>query len=209
MTAETWVLQADNIACRRGLRTVLSELCFTFSAGEVWWLAGNNGSGKTTMLRVLAGLLRHDGRLLWQGRSIAGDDRSEYQRQLAYVGHRSGVDGRLTVMENMAALSLDAPMQARKSALDKFGFCEKSSIPARFLSEGQRKRIALAAIATKLSRPLWLLDEPFVNLDTDAAGVLQSLIAERAAMGLITVFSSHLEIAMPVTVHKLAIGQNG
>jgi heme exporter protein A len=186
------VLQAAGLAAFRGERLVFSEVDFAVRAGEVLLLTGPNGSGKSTLLRLLAGLLRPAaGMLTWGGANVFADLPAHAGR-VAYVGHQDAVKPGLTAAENLRfAARLNGGVV--QDALDAVGLEELGDLPARMLSAGQRRRLALARFV--LSRaPLWLLDEPTLGLDAasvDRFGVM--LDAHRAGGGM-AVAATHLPL---------------
>jgi heme exporter protein A len=186
------VLQAAGLAAFRGERLVFSEVDFAVHAGEVLLLTGPNGSGKSTLLRLLAGLLRPAaGMLTWGGANVFADLPAHAGR-VAYVGHQDAVKPGLTAAENLRfAARLNGGVV--QDALDAVGLEELGDLPARMLSAGQRRRLALARFV--LSRaPLWLLDEPTLGLDAasvDRFGVM--LDAHRAGGGM-AVAATHLPL---------------
>jgi heme exporter protein A len=186
------VLQAAGLAAFRGERLVFSEVDFAVRAGGMLLLTGPNGSGKSTLLRLLAGLLRPAaGMLTWGGANVFAD-LSAHVGRVAYVGHQDAVKPGLTAAENLRfAARLSGGIV--QDALDAVGLEELGDLPARMLSAGQRRRLALARFV--LSRaPLWLLDEPTLGLDAasvDRFGVM--LDAHRAGGGM-AVAATHLPL---------------
>jgi len=186
------VLQAAGLAAFRGERLVFSEVDFAVRAGGMLLLTGPNGSGKSTLLRLLAGLLRPAaGMLTWDGANVFAD-LSAHVGRVAYVGHQDAVKPGLTAVENLRfAARLNGGVV--QDALDAVGLEELGDLPARMLSAGQRRRLALARFV--LSRaPLWLLDEPTLGLDAasvDRFGVM--LDAHRAGGGM-AVAATHLPL---------------
>ena len=182
-------LVAEDLACRRGERLVFAGLSFRLPPGGALVLTGANGSGKTSLLRLLAGLIAPAaGRLAWGATPIA-DDVAEHRARLHYVGHQDGVKPGLTPRETLvfwAALRgrevrRDAPMLA--AALAAFALEPVAEWPCRWLSAGQRRRLALARLLV-IPALLWLLDEPFSALDDDNRVRLeQAIVAHRAAGG--------------------------
>jgi heme exporter protein A len=189
ITEVTADLVAEDLACRRGERLVFAGLSFRLPAGGAVMLTGANGSGKTSLLRLLAGLIRPAaGRLAWGAAPIVGDVAS-HRARVHYVGHQDGVKPGLTPRETLvfwAALRGqevrgDAPVLA--AALAAFALDAVVDWPCRWLSAGQRRRLALARLLVTPA-PLWLLDEPFSALDDDnRARLEQAIVAHRAAGG--------------------------
>ncbi|MDP2240784.1 MAG: cytochrome c biogenesis heme-transporting ATPase CcmA [Burkholderiales bacterium] len=191
------MLEAANLECVRGDRTLFSGLSFSLNPGELLRVAGTNGSGKTSLLRILCGLLSPThGEVRWQGGNI-GSLREEYWKEIIYLGHSSAVKDGLTAMENLmvsctlAGLTIDHE-QAR-AALRCFGLAECEDLPAKVLSQGQRRRVSLARLILSDKLPLWILDEPFTALDTAAVDYMQTLIAEHVARGATVVLTTHQE----------------
>lgn len=174
---------------------------FTLAAGTLLRLRGRNGSGKTSLLRILAGLTRPaEGSVRWRGSPIRelGED---YGRELLYVGHAAGVKDELTVAENLAFAAglsrIRAGCLALQAALERLGIARLAALPARHLSQGQRRRAALARLPLSSGVPLWLLDEPFAALDDEAIAQVSSLCATHLASGGIVVLTSHQEFPIP------------
>ena len=182
----------------RSGRLVFRGLSFALGAGEALVLRGPNGSGKSSLLRLLAGFVRPAaGELCWDGAPIAAD-LTAHRARLAYVGHADAIKGVLTLRENLAfALALSgAPPAALDGALERFDLVPLADSPARFLSAGQRRRLALARLIGS-ARPLWLLDEPAVGLDAANRARLQAALAEHRASGGIAVLATHGDIDVP------------
>ncbi len=185
------VLQARDLSSHRGDRTLFSGLSFELATGNLLHVQGANGSGKTTLLRVLCGLIHPDGgEVCWRGTPI--DERREaYRRDVHYIGHLNGVKAELTPMENLHfAQALNGRGGDPGAALERmhlFGFEHE---PARTLSAGQRRRIALARLLLSPAR-LWILDEPFTALDVTGIGLLEAIIHEHVEGGGVIVMASH------------------
>ncbi len=191
------MLEAANLECVRGDRTLFSGLSFSLNPGELLRVAGTNGSGKTSLLRILCGLLSPThGEVRWQGGNI-GSLREEYWKEIIYLGHSNAVKDGLTAMENLmisctlAGMTIDHG-QAR-AALRCFGLAGCEDLPAKVLSQGQRRRVSLARLILSEKLPLWILDEPFTALDTAAVDYMQTLIAEHVARGATVVLTTHQE----------------
>lgn len=187
------LLSVDDVAAFRGERLVLKGVSFHVAAGEALLLLGPNGSGKSTLLRLLAGLKRPDaGQVLWQGEDALAD-LSEHARRVAYLGHQDAIKPGLSVAEN---LLFAAAGQAIAPALDALGLAALAELPARMLSAGQKRRLALARLALSPA-PLWLLDEPTLGLDQASLGRLGALLARHRASGGIVVAATHLDLPLP------------
>jgi len=191
------MLTATDLACVRGDRRLFSGLGFTLLPGTWIYLTGENGSGKTSLLRILVGLSPAEaGEIHWKGVNISrlGD---EYRRAVTYLGHHNALKEELTARENLctgaalAGVNLDA---ARADALlGRVGLAGREELPARFLSQGQKRRVALARLLWSES-PLWILDEPFVALDAAAVAWLAATLAGHLAAGGMAILTSHQEV---------------
>lgn len=195
------MLEASDLACVRGDQILFQGLSFAARPGEVLWIEGENGSGKTSLLRILCGLGSPDrGELHWGGRPYrkAADDLA---RVIAYVGHLNAVKDDLTVTENLrfhARLAgLPAGEQEVRDAIDGVGLTRRADLPVRVLSQGQRRRAALARLWLSRSRALWILDEPFSALDTASVTHLGKLLDGHVSGGGIAVLTTHQEVALP------------
>ncbi len=188
------MLAARGLHCVRGRRTLFEALSFSLAAGELLRIAGANGSGKTSLLRILCGLLAPaSGEVLWQGEPV-GALREEYSRHLVYIGHAPGLKEELTAAENLrfgASISgFSVPGRAIADALAGLGVPD-AAIPVKTLSQGQRRRAALARLALSQAVPLWLLDEPFAALDQAATQCVEDLVAQHVAAGGAVVYTTH------------------
>jgi heme exporter protein A len=199
------MLEAADLECERGGRPLLGGLSFELAGGELLRLAGENGSGKTTLLKILAGLLVPDaGEVRWRGESIRRL-REEYARNLVYLGHAPAVKDDLTAAENLgiACVLAGIPASSRdlQQALARYGI--PADVPVRKLSQGQRRRAALARLPLSASVPLWLLDEPFAALDAHAARLTEALIAGHVARGHSVVYTTHQEADIGAAVLRV------
>lgn len=190
-------LAAHGIACARGGRGLFEGLDIAIEPGGAMLLCGPNGSGKTSLLRLLAGFLEPaDGWLTWNGRAVV-EDIQAYQSQLAYVGHLDAVKRSLSVTENVEFWAgLQGPDADPLAALGSLGIGHLAALPARFLSAGQRRRLGLARLAVA-PKPLWLLDEPTVTLDTASITMVEALIARHRVGGGMVVVASHVTLDLP------------
>jgi heme exporter protein A len=206
------VLEAQDVGCVRGERKLFSDLNFDLRAGQLLRVAGENGSGKTSLLRILCGLREPtEGAVRWNGRPI-GSSREDYQRSLAYVGHLNGIKDELSPLENLEIAARLAGRPATRgamlAALDLFGVAACADLPVRILSQGQRRRVALSRLVHAATVPLWILDEPFNALDAAAVARLERLIAGHVGAGGIVVLTTHLEVALAaVEVLLLDLGR--
>ncbi|HEU4925046.1 MAG TPA: cytochrome c biogenesis heme-transporting ATPase CcmA [Burkholderiales bacterium] len=201
------MLEAAALECERGGRTLFRGLSFALRAGEALRVAGANGSGKTSLLRILCGLAApSEGEVRWQGSPI-GALRENYARHLVYLGHAPAVKGDLTATENLAITCTLAGLQIRKAdlhtALERLGLAAHA-VPVRKLSQGQRRRAALARLCVSAA-PLWLLDEPFSALDAGGIDVLRTLVLEQLERGGVVVFTTHQDPGIEAT-HVVDLG---
>ena len=183
-------LRVTGVAAFRGERLVLRELAFHVPDGGALLLLGANGAGKSTLLRVLAGLKRPDaGQVVWRGQ-----DAREQPATVAYLGHLDAVKPGLTALENLA-LAARVGQGSALAALEAVDLSSLGDLPARLLSAGQKRRLALARLV--LSRAgLWLLDEPTLGLDTAAVERLGALLAAHRASGGVVVTATHLPLPL-------------
>jgi len=201
------MLQAIDLECVRGDRCLFQGLGIELAPGQCLHIAGDNGAGKTSVLRILAGLLSPtQGTVLWQGQDITRT-REEYGSDLAFVGHLNGVKDELTVLENIrfeAALrGSDASTESALAALIRLGLEDFADVLARQLSHGQKRRVALARLCGAARARLWILDEPFNALDARAVGSLYALIEEQLAAGGIVVLTAHQKVDLPADALRL------
>jgi heme exporter protein A len=193
-------LEARALGCTRGERTLFSGLDFTLRGGQLLRVAGANGSGKTSLLRIACGLLEaSDGTVRWRGQDVRRL-REDYSRELVYLGHAPAVKDDLTAEENLGiACSLAGMAVARpgvRGALASLGLAGCEDLPARVLSQGQRRRVTLARLVLAASVPLWLLDEPFTALDAAAAEYVRTLVEDHVERGGAVMYTTHQEIAI-------------
>lgn len=188
----------------RGDRRLFSGLDLSLPPGTFLQVTGPNGSGKTSLLRILCGLLAPaEGEINWQGENIRslGED---YFTSVTYLGHRHGVKDELSGIENLrvsnALNGIEVSKERARSVLERMGLAGRESLPARLLSEGQRRRVALARLLT-CGTKLWLLDEVMTSLDKSAMALIRSLIEEHLAGGGIAIVATHqdLELATGAT----------
>ena len=191
------MLTAHGLACVRGDRLLFKDLGFVLEAGSLLYVLGENGSGKSSLLRMLCGLLMPEqGEILWAGKSIKSHA-EQYLPNLKYLGHLNGLKDDLTALENLQMgariAGQDVTATAALAALSAIGIARCANLPVRVLSQGQKRRVALAALWLSRS-PLWILDEPFAALDVAATEVLAARISEHLAAGGMTILTSHQDV---------------
>ncbi len=191
-------LRAKQLACVRGARRLFAGLAVELSAGDALRVRGANGSGKSSLLRILCGLAPPDeGNVFWQGCDIR-DVRSEFARSLVYLGHAPAIKGDLSAVENLtAAMALaGARVSARaaRRALQAAGLEAVADLPCRLLSQGQHKRVALARLHLAHEARLWVLDEPFSSLDAAATGELAATLEQHLVRGGMLVYTTHQDV---------------
>jgi len=191
------MLEVSNLKCVRGERQLFDGVGFRLESGRLLYLRGANGSGKTSLLRILCGLSPAEaGQILWDGVPIK-ELGEVYRRDLFYLGHHNALQEALTVDENLAfysALAGAIPSAAdTANALARLGLRGCQSRLVRHLSQGQKRRVALSRLMLNRAR-LWVLDEPFVALDQAAIELLADLVAAHLAKGGLAVFTSHQQV---------------
>ena len=204
------MLDVSDLECTRGDRRLFTGLCFDLPPGTLLHVEGPNGSGKTTLLRAVCGLLQpQQGDIRWGGENIRRL-KEDYCREVLYLGHLNGIKNDLTGLENLtvsATLDGDQVQQGEVwAALKRMGLAGFEDLPTRVLSQGQKKRVALARLPLSNAR-LWVLDEPFTALDKAAVELLQTLIAEHVDEGGMAIITTHQEV--PLTsgqIQRLQLG---
>ena len=191
------MLEVINLTCVRGARRLFKDLNFAASEGELVELRGPNGSGKTSLLRILCGLATPAaGEVRWHGTNIQklGE---EYFASLVYLGHQNGVKDELTAIENLRVSSAVAgmPMMARdaQEILQRVGLSQQQHLPARVLSAGQRRRLGMTRLLTSQAK-LWILDEVLTSLDDSAMNLSREFIAEHLQKDGIAIVATHQDL---------------
>jgi heme exporter protein A len=185
------------LECVRGDRRLFRDVNFSLAPGTLLQVTGPNGSGKTSLLRIICGLSSPEsGEIRWHGANIRSLD-EEYSRSITYIGHRIAVKEELNSLENLRISSglagYELTHARAKQALARVGLAGRENLPARFLSEGQRRRSALARLVN-CSALLWVLDEVLASLDHAAITLVESLIGEHLSKGGLAVVATHQEL---------------
>jgi len=200
-------LTVEKIHVWRGDRHVLRGVSLVLNPGELLQVAGPNGTGKTTLLRVACGLLRPEqGRVAWCGHAIAGI-RPQFQSALVYAAHEPALKGDLTALENLrylVGLQRSIRTAELEAALERTGVAACAQLPVRVLSAGQRRRVALARVLAMRS-PLWMLDEPFTNLDAAGSALVTDLLREHVSAAGMALVVAHHDIALSARLRRLEL----
>ncbi|TAN83894.1 MAG: cytochrome c biogenesis heme-transporting ATPase CcmA [Gallionella sp.] len=188
------MLEVSNLACSRGDHRLFSGLSFTLHPGQIMQVQGANGSGKTSLLRTLCGFMMPDeGDIAWCGESIR-DMGEDYYAEMLYLGHLNAIKDELSALENLrisAGLSgVELDEKEALGALRRMGLRRREMLPTKVLSQGQRRRVALARLLVSDAR-LWVLDEPLAALDVGAVTLIQELVAEHLARQGMVIFTTH------------------
>lgn len=203
------LLQAQALFCERDERILFSDLNFELHTGQLMQVMGSNGSGKTSLLRILCGLNHHyEGEILWRGEA-ASEQRELFLASMLYIGHRVGVNRILTPRENLRwSASLQSPVDEQRieAALARVGLRAYEDIPCRNLSAGQTQRVALARLLISPA-VLWILDEPFTTLDVQGVRDLEALLAEHVDAGGAVLLTTHHQLNVSCDVRRLNLDE--
>jgi heme exporter protein A len=193
------MLRVSHLSCSRGNKPLFADVSFELKAGQALHLEGDNGVGKTSLLRIVCGLSPADaGEVCWHDKTIQ-QNATAFRSALFYLGHGLSLKEELTALENLmsdAAVSgRTLSQQQALVALARMGLRGREHLPLRVMSQGQKRRTALARLLASQA-PLWVLDEPFVALDAKAVDGLRGLLAEHVAHGGMVLFTSHQPVAL-------------
>ena len=203
MTAK---LSAIDLTLIRGESCLFQGLEFALNSGELLLLEGQNGSGKTSLMRAIAGMLSLEtGEIFWNDLPV-DRQRQEFHGSLVWLAHRTGLKGDLTLVEN---LRFEASLRAqsgvdRTAVYERLGISKLKTLPLRALSAGQQRRVALARMLLA-DVPLWLMDEPFTNLDREGRKLVMQLTEEHLAKGGMCVMAAHQDIEIDATVRRVSL----
>ena len=187
-------LTVKNLSCWRNEQALFNGLNFSLSPKNVLFLQGENGSGKTSLLRILCGFrLPDEGEITWGDKTVSS--LSEYFENISYVGHKNGIKEELTVEENLNLMRSMATASNIKTeeVLKQIGLFQRSDVLARQLSAGQKRKLALARLMMT-ENSFWVLDEPFTSLDTSTVKFFEQLIKQHITRGGMLILTSHHEI---------------
>jgi heme exporter protein A len=187
-------LTVKDLACWRNERVLFDNLNLSLSPANVLFLKGENGSGKTSLLRILCGFrLADEGEISWDNKSISAND--EYFQNISYVGHKNGIKDELTAEENLNLMRSMATASDIKTenVLKQIGLFKQADVLTRQLSAGQKRKLALARLMMT-NNSFWILDEPFTSLDVASVGFFESLIKQHITRGGMLILTSHHDI---------------
>jgi heme exporter protein A len=199
------MLQVRDLECRRGDACLFSAMSFELQDGQLLHVKGSNGSGKTSLLRIVCGLfLPSEGKVFWAGQDIR-ENRDDFNRALCYIGHLNGLKDDLTAVENLVTharlAGITATVERIEDALERVGLMHRAYLPTKVLSQGQKRRVALARLLLGGTK-LWVLDEPFTALDVKAVDQLQGVIRAHLAGGGSVLLTTHQDVEISSSSHR-------
>lgn len=202
-------LTASGLSLSRGPRQLIADLSFSLAAGSAMLMRGANGCGKTSLLRVLAGLASADrGNVECQGRTLR-PFAPEWRRNVIYAGHSDAIKHDFSAAENLAVLlafdGVEVAPAAFDQALEKVQLHDRRHLPAHKLSQGQKRRIGLARLLLS-QKPLWLLDEPTNALDAEGVELFADIVHQHLQQGGMACIATHLPLELGATVQQLNLG---
>ena len=205
------MLEALNLGCTRGDRRLFKGLNFSIKPGELIELRGANGSGKTSLLRILCGLaMPAEGEVRWQGKNIRALG-EEYSGAVSYLAHQNGVKDELSAIENLRiSCGVAGNVLSRADAqeiLEQVGLSRQQNLPARSLSAGQTRRVALARLLTSVAT-VWILDEVLTSLDDTAIKLSRQVISDHLSKGGLAIIATHQELDLAAArVQRIKLSQ--
>jgi heme exporter protein A len=199
-------LSANNLTLIRGESCLFQGLEFALNSGELLILEGQNGSGKTSLMRAIAGMLSLEtGEVFWNGEPVSRQ-RQEFHGSLVWLAHRTGLKGDLTLVENLrfeGCLRRQAKVDTA-AIYERLGISRLKRLPLRSLSAGQQRRVALARMLMA-DVPLWLMDEPFTNLDREGRQLVMDLTEEHLGRGGMCVMAAHQDVEIDATIRRVRL----
>ena len=206
------MLTVSQITCERGHRPLFAPASFSLAPGQALHLQGDNGVGKTSLLRIVCGLSPAvSGEVRWQGRLVR-DVATEFRAALFYLGHALSLKENLNALENLMADAAvrghDLSAAEAQAALRRIGLRGREALPVRVMSQGQKRRVALARLMVSTAN-LWVLDEPFVALDPQAVDQLRHVLGQQVAAGGMLLLTSHQPVSLlDAQGHEVAVAQH-
>ena len=202
----TELLSGKDLTLIRGERCLFQGIEFALNSGELLFVEGPNGCGKTSLLRSIAGLLEFEsGEIQWRGRAVE-DDPQRFRASLVWFAHRIGFKGDLTAGQN---LHFESGLRTFRNedfdaALERVGVSAAADLPLRALSAGQQRRVGLARMVLA-DAPLWFMDEPFTNLDKDGQELVRQLVSEHLAAGGVCAMASHQTVSIDAPTQRIVL----
>lgn len=210
MTNTGSLLTTHDLECTRDDRLLFTGLSVELAKGEVLQIEGSNGSGKTSLLRILCGLRQPDvGSVMWQGIDITSS-RDDYYANMVYIGHLTCIKADLTVFENIRILldtrSQSVSLEVIEGVLDSVGLAGFDDVAGKALSSGQKRRVLLAFLLLTKAQ-LWILDEPLTALDVQGVELVESMIVEHREKGGSIIFTTHHGMQLPCKMKSVDLGE--
>lgn len=202
----TGLLSANDLCLLRGDRCLFQNLEFALNPGELLFIEGANGSGKTSLLRGIAGLLDFEtGHVTWDGQKIV-DAYQLFRSELVWLSHRVGFKEELNLLENLQFESAlrSSSMEKAEAVIERLSLGRLGDLPFRYLSAGQQRRVALARMVLANAR-LWMMDEPFTNLDKAGRGLVAELISEHLGSGGLCIIASHQTVEIDAPTRRVTL----
>lgn len=202
----TGLLSANDLCLLRGDRCLFQNLEFALNPGELLFIEGANGSGKTSLLRGIAGLLDFEtGHVTWDGQKIVGAYQL-FRSELVWLSHRVGFKEELNLLENLQFESAlrSSSMEKAEAVIERLSLGRLGNLPFRYLSAGQQRRVALARMVLANAR-LWMMDEPFTNLDKAGRGLVAELISEHLGSGGLCIIASHQTVEIDAPTRRVTL----